>query len=372
MQYYNSSRVKRNEKQAISKQEQSVKRSTLQRPHERRLRAIRRHLTRRATTTRINHSLVLREVPRGNLRADHFEKFSSPFNKDLPDGHVLLETLAITIGAGQRAGLQGGATYAGATQSDTSAPMSGTGVGRVLASRFPGIERGDIMAGGTGWQTLATLPGKILTHVPKGIEPSLMLGALGTNGLTAYFGLLEIGQPKKGETVVVSGAAGSVGHLVGQIAKIKGCRVVGVAGSDAKCCVLVDELGFDAAINYKSKTFRADMKEATPRRIDIYFDNTGGNILQTALFRMATFGRIVCCGNVSQYDTATPGGGPKGVPGMLVNNQVRMQGFVVYSFRDRWKEAREDMAVWFRKKLLKAWTTEYEGLEAAPNAFVDM
>ena len=335
----------------------------------RRIKILTAHLT---SNSRINHSLVLREIPTGPLSPTHFSSHQSPVPTTLNNGQVLVETLAITIGAGQRAGLQGGATYAGATKGSTTSTMSGTGVARVLSSRFPGIKQGDLVAGGTGWQTFAILPGKTLTILPQGVDANLMLGALGTNGLTAYFGLLKIGDPQAGETVVVSGAGGSVGHIVGQIAKIKGCRVVGVAGSDAKCQRLIDELGFDAAVNYKSKTFRADMKAATPKKINVYFDNTGGKILQTALFRMAQFGRIVCCGNVSQYDTAKPGGGPKGVPGMLVNNQVKMEGFVVYNFVKEFQAAREEMGMWVRSKQLKAWTTNYNGLNQAPQAFVDM
>ena len=148
--------------------------------------------------------------------------------------------------------------------------------------------------------------------------------------------------------------------------------MIGVAGSDEKCKKLIDELGFDAAVNYKSPQFRAEFKAATPNRIDVYFDNTGGMILQSALFRMNLKGRIVCCGNVSQYDTATPGGGPRGIPGLLVNNQVKMEGFIVYSYAKQYEEARRNMSQWVKQGKLKAWTTQYDGLNRAPQAFVDM
>ena len=204
------------------------------------------------------------------------------------------------------------------------------------------------------------------------VDPSTALGALGTNGLTAYFGLLSVGQPQPGETVLVSAAAGSVGHLVGQIAKRAGCRVIGVAGSDDKCRLLVDELGFDEAISYRDPEFRNAFKAATPDRVDVYFDNTGGPVLESALFRMATRGRIVCCGVVSQYDTSTPGPGPRGVPGLLVNNRVRMEGFLVFDFAERYAEARADMAAWIADGSLRPKVTEFHGLADAPQAFVEL
>lgn len=330
------------------------------------------------TSSTDNHQIFVATIPTGPLKVEDFVAKSSPVpsltTSKKHDGKVLVEVAALTIGAGQRAGLQGSATYMGSSdgRGRVDVPMAGTGVGRVLESRFPGINKGDLVTGNVSWQTHAAVDGSLLTAVPAGVDAATMLGALGTNGLTAYFGLLDIGKPKAGDTVVVSGAAGSVGHIAGQIAKLHGCRVVGVAGSEEKCKRLVNELGFDAAVNYKSATFREDFKAATPDRIDVYFDNTGGMILQSALFRMASFGRIVCCGNISQYDTATPGGGPRGVPGLLVNNQIKMQGFVVFSYMDQYEEARQHMSAWVREGKLQAWTTQYDGLDRAPQAFVDM
>ena len=228
------------------------------------------------------------------------------------------------------------------------------------------------MVGPTGWQVLSVHKASALRKVPAGADPALHLGVLGTNGLTAYFGLLDVGAPKSGATVVVSAAAGSVGHIVGQIAKRTGCRVVGVAGSDTKCGILVDELGFDVAFNYKDGDFRAAFKDATPDRIDVYFDNTGGDILGSALFRMNAHGRIVCCGAVSQYDTARPTGSPRGLPGLLVNNRVRMEGFLVFDYADRYDEARAEMMRWIERGELVPRVTEYKGLESAPAAFVHL
>lgn len=318
-----------------------------------------------------NKQFLIAEVPKGPLAESNFAlRDGDP--PSLKEGEVLLKTMAFYIGAGQRAGLQGSASYAGASKGTDGTIMNATGVGRVAASNSPKFAVGDLVMGGTGWQEQVALPAKALTKVLDGTDPAVMLGALGINGLTAYFGLLEIGNPQPGETVVVSAAAGSVGHQVGQIAKIKGCRVVGIAGSTEKCDRLINELGFDAAVNYKSPTFRDDYKAATPNRIDVYFDNTGGPILESSLFRMNTHGRIVCCGNVSGYDTATPGGGPRGVPGLLVNNQVKMEGFIVYSYSKKYAAARGEISKWVNEGKLTPWVTVYDGLEKAPGAFVDL
>ena len=214
--------------------------------------------------------------------------------------------------------------------------------------------------------------GAHLTKVDDDGDPALHLGVLGTNGLTAYFGLLDVGRPQAGETVVVSAASGSVGHIVGQLARIQGCRTVGIAGSDEKCELLTGRLGFDAAVNYKDPTFRDAFKTATGAGIDVYFDNTGGDILGGALRRMRPHGRIVCCGVVSQYDTSDPAPGPRGIPGLLVNNRVRMEGFLVFDYADRYAEARSQMRTWIDAGELIALADEFTGLEEAPRAFVDL
>jgi NADPH-dependent curcumin reductase CurA len=316
-----------------------------------------------------NRQVVIATLPTGPLQAYDFELRSA----ELPapgDGQIRCRTLALTIGAGQRAGLQGSASYAGAPV--TGVVMGGTGVAAVDVSNAPGFTAGDLVVAPTGWQDYSVHDATRLQKVDPGTDPALQLGVLGTNGLTAYFGLLDVGRPKAGETVVVSAAAGSVGHVVGQIAKLRQCRVVGVAGSEEKCRILIDELGFDAAVNYKSPDFRDAFKAATPARIDIYFDNTGGDILGSALFRMNLHGRIVCCGAVSQYDTNNPGPGPRGIPGLLVNNRVRMEGFLVFDYLERYGEAREQMAAWIRGGELVPRVTEFKGLERAPAAFVEL
>lgn len=316
-----------------------------------------------------NRQVIIASVPQGPLRAEDFEVTSS----EVPvpgEGQVLCRTVAFTIGAGQRAGLQGSASYAGAPTAGVV--MGGTGVARVEQSNSAAFRPGDVVVGSTGWQQYSLQDPAQLRAIPSDSDPAQQLGALGTNGLTAYFGLLEVGKPRPGETVVVSAAAGSVGHLVGQIAKLEGCRVVGVAGSDEKCSVLVEELGFDAALNYKDPDFRNAFRAATPDRIDVYFDNTGGAILESALFRMNVHGRIACCGAVSQYDTANPGAGPRGVPGLLVNNRVRMEGFLVFDFLERYDGARAQIRAWIEAGQLRPKVTEFAGIESAPRAFIDL
>jgi NADPH-dependent curcumin reductase CurA len=314
-----------------------------------------------------NRQILIASLPTGRLSAGDFVLQTASLPA-LAAGQVLCRTLAITVGAGQRAGLQGSASYAGAPVAGVV--MGGTGVARVEASDADGVLPGDLVVAPTGWQDYSVHPPEALRRLPAGADPALHLGALGTNGLTAYFGLLDVGRPVAGETVVVSAAAGSVGHLVGQIAKRLGCRVVGVAGSEAKCRLLVEDLGFDEAVNYRAPDFRAAFRAATPARIDVYFDNTGGEVLGSALFRMNTHGRIVCCGVVSQYDTSTPEPGPRGVPGLLVNNRVRMEGFLVFDFRDRYEEARRNLAQWIDEGELRPRVTAFDGLESAPAAFV--
>ena len=229
-----------------------------------------------------------------------------------------------------------------------------------------------MVVGTTGWQAFAVLPRRDARVVDDTVDPALHLSLFGTNGLTGYFGLLDVGRPVAGETVVVSAASGSVGHLVGQLARAEGCRVVGVTGSDEKGGRLVDELGFDAFVNHRSPEFRDAFKAATPDGIDVYFDNTGGDILGAALRRMRPHGRIVCCGVVSQYDTDHPEPGPRGVPGLLVNNRVRMEGFLVFDYADRYEEARTDLRSRLDADSIVSWHDEISGLDAAPAAFVDL
>jgi NADPH-dependent curcumin reductase CurA len=198
------------------------------------------------------------------------------------------------------------------------------------------------------------------------------MGVLSITGLTAYFGMLNIGQPRSGETVVVSAAAGATGSVAGQIARIKGARVVGVTGSDDKNRLLERDLSFDATVNHRSDKLRQDLAAACPNGIDVYFDNVGGRVLEAVLPLMRTHGRIACCGSVSQYDSAAPAPGPVGVPGQLIVKRLRMEGFLVSDYIGEWAKAQEELAAWVTSGELKVLEDVVEGLDSAPKALVGM
>ena len=319
---------------------------------------------------RKNVQVLIARLPEGKLRVEDYEVAESTV-PEIGEGQVLVETQAFAITAGTRVGLQGSASYAGAPQVG-DVMGSAAAVGRVVSSRNDGIPEGVNVSAATGWQQYSVHDGADVYVIPSDHDPIDHLGPLGINGLTAYFGLHEVGRPEPGDTFLVSAAAGSVGHLVGQMARIRKSRVVGVTGSEAKGKVLVDDLGFDAWVNHRDPDFRKTLKAATPNGVDVYFDNTGGTILGSALFRMNTGGRIACCGVVSQYDTDSPEPGPKGIPGLLVNKCITMQGFLVFQFESRYAEAREEIRGWLASGDLRCLTDEAHGLEAAPEAFVDI
>ena len=316
-----------------------------------------------------NQQVLIDSLPQGKLSVGNYRLAETEIAAPEP-GQVLVKTTAFAITAGTRAGLQGSASYAGAPT--TGVVMNSTGVGEVIDSTVEAFSVGDAVVAPTGWQTLSLHEARALTKIDPAHNPVDYLGPMGVNGLTAYFGLLQIGKPKAGETVMVSAAAGSVGHLVGQMARINGCRVVGVMGSDAKADVLLGQLGFDAAVNYKDANYRQLLKDATPDGVDVYFDNTGGMILGSALFRMNVAGRIACCGVVSQYDTDSPEPGPRGIPGLLVNKRLTMQGFLLFDFVEQYAEARQQIHSWMQAGDLISLTDEVKGLEAAPEGFVDL
>jgi NADPH-dependent curcumin reductase CurA len=224
----------------------------------------------------------------------------------------------------------------------------------------------------TGWQDFAALPAKHLIKLPR-IEPlTYLLSVYGIAGLTAYFGLLHVGRPQTGETVVVSAAAGSVGSIVGQIARIKGCHVVGIAGGPEKCNWLKSELGFDAAVDYKSEPVFKALKAAAPKGIDVYFDNVGGDIFEACLFQMNNRGRIACCGAVSQYDGAPSPTGPRGVPGLIVVKRLNVQGFIVTDFNDQRDKALADLQAWVSSGKLKVQEDVINGIENTPAALIGL
>ena len=315
-----------------------------------------------------NRQIVLDELPQGKLSPDHF-RLTQGETPSPAEGEVLVRTRYISLDAANRAWMQG-ATYRSALESGQV--MAGGALAEVVESRAPGLAAGDLVFGDTGWQDYAVLPGRGLSRLPALSPETHLLSVYGVAGLTAYFGLLECGQPKPGETVVVSAAAGSVGSIVGQIARIKGCKAIGIAGGAEKCAWLTDTLGFDGAVDYKAGDVRRAIRGAAPDGIDVYFDNVGGEIFEACLFNMRNFGRIACCGAVSAYDGTPPPHGPRGVPGLIVTKRLNVRGFIVSDFNDRRDAALAELTGWVESGQLKVQEDVIEGLENAPAALVGL
>jgi hypothetical protein len=251
--------------------------------------------------------------------------------------------------------------------------MPGRAVGRVIESKHPEYHPGDAVAGEWGWQEYAVSDGKGTRRVEESLAPiSTALGVLGMPGMTAYFGLLEIGRPKAGETVFISGAAGAVGSLVGQIARIQGCRAFGSAGSDEKVAYLTQELRFDGAFNYKEvRDYTAKLEELCPGGLDLYYDNVGGPVSDAAFECINVGARIVVCGQISQYNNRTMARGPR-LLWRLVVQQARAEGFMVHQFADRFPEGLRQMAAWIREGKISYRETITDGIQNAPKAFIGL
>jgi NADPH-dependent curcumin reductase CurA len=321
-----------------------------------------------AVTASINRQILLVETPKGKLGPEHFRQREAEMPSP-KDGEVLLRVRYISLDAANRAWMQG-ATYRGAVEAGTV--MAGVAVAEVVESTRPGFARGDLVFADTGWQDYAALPAKLLVKLAK-VEPiTHLLSVYGIAGLTAYFGLLRVATPREGETVVVSAAAGSVGSIVGQIAKIKGCRVVGIAGGKEKCDWLVTDLGFDAAVDYKAGPVFKALKAAAPQGIDVYFDNVGGDIFEACLAQMRIGGRISCCGAISAYDGAAPATGPRGVPGLIVVKRLTVKGFIVTDYFAEREGAIAELQSWVAAGKLKVQKDVIEGLENTPRALIGL
>lgn len=316
----------------------------------------------------MNRQIQIAALPQDKLGPEHFRVVDA----EMPvpgEGELLLKIRLISLDAANRAWMQG-ATYRSALESGQV--MAGGSISEVIESRAPGFAAGDLVFADTGWQQYAVLPARRVQKVARREPLSHLLSVYGIAGLTAYFGLLDVGQPKAGETVAVSAAAGSVGSFVGQIAKIQGCRVVGIAGGEAKCAWLKSELGFDAVVDYKAGNLPAALKEAAPQGIDVYFDNVGGDVLEACLFRMNQHGRIACCGAVSQYDGTPPAHGPRGIPGLIVTKRLTMKGFILYDFAAGQPRALADLEGWVRSGQLKVPEDILDGLENTPRALIGL
>lgn len=251
--------------------------------------------------------------------------------------------------------------------------MTGGTVGEVVKSNHPDFKVGDIVEDSLGWQEYAIGGGPKLRRVDPSIAPiSTANGVLGMPGLTAYFGLFEIGQPKAGETVLVSAASGAVGQIVGQLARIAGCRVVGVAGGERKCAFVRDELGFDACIDYKGVgDLDQAVRAACPNGVDVYFDNVGGAVSDAAFRNMNFWGRIALCGAISQYNLASPELGPR-LFGLFVGRRIRMQGFIVFDFALRYEAALAQLGRWIKDGRIKYREDIVQGIDKAPSAFIGL
>jgi NADPH-dependent curcumin reductase CurA len=316
----------------------------------------------------VNRQILLVEKPKGKLGPEHFRLVEAA-TPEPKEGEALVRVRYISLDAANRAWMHG-ATYRAALEDN--AVMAGGGVAEIVASKAPGFAAGDLVFADTGWQDYAVLPGKHLIKLPR-VEPMThLLSVYGIAGLTAYFGLLNIGKPQSGETVVVSAAAGSVGSIVGQIARIKGCRAVGVAGGAEKCQWLTSHLGFDAAVDYKQGGVFKALRDAAPKGIDVYFDNVGGDILEACLPQMNNYGRISCCGALSQYDGAPAAAGPRGVPGLIVVKRLLMQGFIVTDFFRERDKAVADLSAWVKEGRLKVEEDVIDGLENTPAALIGL
>jgi hypothetical protein len=287
------------------------------------------------------------------------------------DGQVLVKTSYLSVDPYMRGRITGVRSYA-----DPVLPgdvMVGGAVGQVVESHHSGFAAGDFVVGYWGWQEYAAVDGKTLLKLNPNLAPvSTALGVLGMPGMTAYFGFLEICKPQPGEVVVVSGAAGAVGSLVGQIAKIKGCRVIGIAGADDKVHWLVNDLRCDAAFNYKTcSDFAAKLKEICPVGIDCYFDNVGGAITDAVFPLLNVFGRVSVCGQISMYNLEKPEPGPRLLPFTLVK-QLKVEGFIVTRWQSRWSEGITQMAQWLKEGKIQHREQVVEGFENTVKAFIGM
>ena len=320
------------------------------------------------TTTR-NRQFVLDTPPSGKLAHDNFRLVDGVVPEPA-EGEVLVRARYISMDAANRAWMQG-ATYRSALTGGMV--MAGAGIGEVVAARAAGFAPGDLVYGDLGWQEHTALPADGLRKLDAREPLTHHLSVYGIPGLTAYLGLKECGQPKAGETVLVSAAAGAVGSLVGQVAKAMGCRTIGIAGGPEKCALLTEALGFDAALDYKAEgSLRKQLREVAPDGIDIYWDNVAGDILEAAIFNMALHGRIICCGAIAHYDGAPPAHGPRGIPGLLVTRRITMRGFIVFDFYDQHDAALDQLEAWVKDGTITVREDIIDGFEQLPDALLGL
>ena len=322
------------------------------------------------TTT--NKQVLLAARPHGAPREADF-RIASTELRDAEDGEVLVKNLFLSLDPYMRGRMNEGKSYAARVELDQV--MVGGTVGEIVASRLPLLKVGEVVVGFLGWQEYALSKGeglmKVDAHAHGGKVPlSAYLGPVGMPGVTAWYGLLDIGEPKAGETVVVAAASGAVGSVVGQLAKIHGCRAIGIAGGKDKCDYVVNELGFDACLDHRDPSLKERFREATASGVDVYFENVGGAILDMVLARLNPFARIPLCGLVSQYNATEPYGVKSF--GALLASRVTLQGFIVSEHMDRWPAALAELAAHVAEGRIKYRESIAEGIESAPGAFIGM
>ena len=307
-----------------------------------------------------NKQLLLQKRPKGLPEKDTWKLVETNIPKP-GEGELLIQCEYISLDPAMRGWLDNRKSYIPPVQIDEV--MRAGGVGKVIESNHADFKVGDFVAGSTGVQQYLVTDGKGFHKVNPNLAPLPMYtGTLGMTGMTAYFGILKVGELKEGNSVLVSGAAGAVGSIVGQIAKIKNCNVIGIAGGAEKCNYLVDELGFDGAIDYKNDNIASKFKEYFPNGIDVYFDNVGGDILELALSKLAMHARVVICGAISQYNNKTTIKGPANYLALLVN-RATMKGFVVFDYAKDYQKAALQLGQWMAEGKLKSKEDIYEGIE---------
>jgi len=319
-------------------------------------------------TASTNRRWLLASRPKGEPSADNFTLDEAPIPTP-GDGEALVRSLYLSLDPYMRGRMRDAKSYVPPVE--LGAVMAGGVVGEVVDSRDPSLAAGDIVEGLLGWQEYGVLPASQLRRVDPDLAPiSTAVGILGMPGITAYFGLLDIGQPQAGETVVVSAASGAVGGVVGQIAKIKGCRTVGIVGGPAKAEYIQAELGYDAAVDYKAGSVLAKaVAAACPDGVDVYFDNVGGAVSDAVLTRINFHARIPICGLISQYNLEAPELGPR-LTGLLLINRARMEGFIVFDFIKRYPEALAQLSAWLKAGDLTYREDIVDGFENMPAALI--
>jgi NADPH-dependent curcumin reductase CurA len=316
----------------------------------------------------VNRQILLKSRPEGAPGLDNFELVERPVPEP-GEGEVLMRTLYLSLDPYMRGRMSAAKSYA--KPAAVGEPMVGGTVGEIVASRNPKFSVGDIVLGYGGWQEYALSSGTALRKLDPAAAPvSTALGVLGMPGMTAYVGLLEIGQPKPGETVVVAAASGAVGSVVGQIAKIKGCRAVGIAGGADKCRFVTGELGFDACVDHRAPDFARALEAACPKGIDVYFENVGGAVQQTVWPLLNDFARIPVCGLIAQYNSPTPMPGPDMFS--VLRKRLMLRGFIVSDFAAKQGDFLREAGEWVRTGRLKYREDVADGLEQAPAAFLGL